>query len=82
MHHFHIVSRPARADISAARLAVDLGRDPGEDRFQGGVGFLLTAGHDAGAFKRPFFTTGNPGTDIVDPRALKVLRPALRVAEK
>ena len=82
VHHFHIVPGPARANISAARFAVDLGRDPGKDRLQGSVGFLLAAGHDAGPFQRPFLTAGNPRTDIVDPGALKVRRPALRIAEK
>ena len=54
VHHFHEVPRAVRADVGAARRAVHLGRDRGQDRLDRGVRVARAARHDAGTEPRAF----------------------------
>ena len=60
------VAGAAFAEIGAARLAVELGRDRLEDRL-GVLPLLLgAADHDRGAVARALFATGNADAEIAD----------------
>ena len=65
VHHLDEVAGAVRADVGAARHAVDLGRDLLEDRAEGLVRLLGPAGHDRRAEQRALLAAGDAGADEV-----------------
>ncbi len=69
VHHLHEVPGAVRADVHAARRAVDLGRDRLEDRAELVVGLLRAARHDARPVQRALLAAGDAGADEVQAAA-------------
>ena len=75
--HLHVVARAVGADVGAARLAVDLRGDRGEDLLDLAVGVALAARHDRRAEQRALLAAGDAGADEAQP-ALAAARPSRR----
>jgi len=67
VHHLHEVSGAVRADVRAARRAVDHRRDALQHRADEGVRLLRAPRHDAGAVKRALLAAADPGADVQQP---------------
>ena len=66
VNHFHIVTGTIGTNIGHARFAIFCNcGNFSQNRRNQFVGFFLTARHDRWTFQRPFFTTGNTGTNEV-----------------
>ena len=65
VHHLDEVAGAVRADVRAARHAVDLGRDLLEDRAERLVGLRGAAGHDRRAEQRALLAARDAGADEV-----------------
>ena len=57
VHHLDVMAGTVWPHESAARRAVDLSRDLGEDRLDVPVGLRRAAGHDAGPVQGALLTT-------------------------
>ena len=79
--HLHVVARAVGADVGAARLAVDLGRDRREDLLDLAVGVALAAGHDARPEQRALLAAGDAGADEAQPALAALGRAPARVEE-
>ncbi len=81
--HLHVVARAVRADVGAARRAVDDRRDRLErlphDLV---VDLALAAGHDARALQRAFLTPGHADAHEADVPLRQRVEATLRVAEE
>ena len=71
-----------RSHVAAAGLAIDHGRDPGEDRRDDFPRFARTTGHERRTLERALFAAGNAAADKVNPPPFEVLAAPLRVGEK
>ena len=67
--HLHVVARAVGADVGAARLAVDLRGDRGEDLLDLAVGLARAARHDRRAVQRALLAPGDAGADEAQPLA-------------
>ena len=79
--HLHVVAGAVGADVRAARLAVHLGGDRGEDLLDVGVGLARPARHDRGAIERALLTAGDARADEAQPLGLAIGLAAARVGE-
>ncbi len=71
-----------RSHVTAAGLAIDLRRDPGEDRRDNFPRVARPAGHERRTFERAFFAAGNTAADEMNSASFELLAAALRVGEK
>ena len=79
--HLHVVARAVGADVGAARRAVDLGGDRGEDVLDVGVGLARAAGHDARPVQRALLAAGDADAEEAQAALGHRLVAALGVAE-
>src|SRR6266852_105559 len=82
VHHFHEVPRAVRADIRAARHAIDLGRDRVQHLLDMFVGLARTAWHQAWAEQRALLPTGHAHAQKAKARPRSSGRSAPRVVEQ
>ena len=79
--HLHVVARAVGADVGAARRAVDLGGDRGEDVLDVVVGLARAAGHDARPVQRALLAAGHADAEEAQAALVHRLVAALGVAE-
>src|SRR5215213_6266745 len=79
--HLDVVAGAVGADVGAARGAVDLRRDRGEDLLDVGVGLLGAARHDARAVERALLAARDADAEEAQPALRHRLVAPLGVAE-
>ena len=77
--HLHVVAGSVRADVGAARLAVDLRGDRGEGLLDLPVGVAVASRHDARAEQRALLAARHAGAEETQPALGAGARPATRV---
>src|SRR4051812_47986684 len=82
MDHLDVMACPVRPHVSAARLAIYLGRDLAENRRNDFPGVPRTTRHQRRPFECAFLAAGNPAADEMNSASFQVLATALCVSEQ